>query len=59
MLPVSTFSVLYCDVISPAVSIMVLIAIPRFLELRLYKSDVPVKWVYRHTGILNCERVWK
>jgi hypothetical protein len=38
MLPVSPLSVLYCDVISHALSMMVLIAIPRLLELRLYKE---------------------
>ena len=38
MLPVSPLSVLYCDVISRALSMMVLIAIPRLLELRLYKE---------------------
>ena len=57
MPPVSHFSVLYCDVISYALSVMVLIAMPRLLELSLCNGDVPVKWAYRHTGILRCERV--
>ena len=38
MPPVSHFSVLYCDVISSALSMKVLIAITRLLELRLHKE---------------------
>ena len=38
MPPVNHFSVLYCDVISYALSVMVLIAVPRLLELRLYNE---------------------